>query len=239
MKNILLLTATALMMGTSVSAQSVAGGKQVDTLWDNSHSYWEIKEPFDENNRRVLYRSCAYVEEPNGNVNEIELSYYLCQQESREYDSILRCMKTATVKKFLDEVSMSNSAFHSITLGNVPRHWFPIRYYKGKPYIIYDKGNNLLISEKVVIPYFGDFWIYQIKGAEKLNDGSYQIVYSNNNTVDTFTMELKDPTIGLYHSNDAVGINSFFTTEAHLDNYDIIFVEGSTLMGINGIEFDK
>lgn len=239
MKKILLTTTTALMMGTSVSAQSVAGGNQTDTLWDNSHSYWEIKEPFDENNRRVLYRSCAYVEEPNGNANEIELSYYLCPQGCRQYDSILRCMKTATVKKFLDEVSMSDSAFHSITLGNVPRHWFPIRYYKGKPYIIYAMGNVLLISEKVVIPYFGDFWIYQIKGAEVLNDGSCQFIYSNGYTVDTTTMELKDSAIGLYHSNDAVGINSFFTNEAHLDNYDIIFVEGNTIVGIDGIEFDQ
>jgi len=61
MKKILLATTITCMIGINVSAQSVAGGKQVDTLWDNSNSYWEIKEPFDEDNRRVLYRSCAYV----------------------------------------------------------------------------------------------------------------------------------------------------------------------------------
>ena len=208
---------------------------QRDTLWIDSLD-WEIKEPFEEEGRKVLYRSCAHIEESNDEkyIEEI-VSYYLFPRNSRLYDSVINGLHSEIrphLEKFIDDT------IQSIDLGDIPRNWYIIKRYRGNPYVFSKTSCGIYVYEKAIMATFGDLWPYPIKSAEQLDNGSYRFIYIDDNTVDTALMEMKDSTLGIYYY-DAMGMKGYYTNDTYLNNYDIIFVEGSTLMGINGIEFDK
>ena len=206
-----------------------------DTLWINGLD-WEIKKTFEENGRKVLYRSCAHIGESNDEkyIEEV-VSYYLFPRNSRLYDSVINGLHSEIrphLEKFIDDT------IQSIDLGDIPKNWYIIKHYNGKPYIYFETSCGIYVYEKAIMATFGDLWPYPIKGVEPLDNGSYYFIYIDDNTIDTALMEMKDSTLGIYYY-DAMGMKGYYTNDTYLKNYDIIFVEGSTLMGINGIEFDK
>lgn len=208
---------------------------QRDTLWIDSLD-WEIKEPFEEKGRKVLYRSCAHIGESNDEkyIEEV-VSYYLFPRNSRLYDSVINGLHSEIrphLEKFIDDT------IQSIDLGDIPRNWYIIKRYRGNPYVFSETSCGIYVYEKAIMATFGDLWPYPIKSAEQLDNGSYRFIYIDDNTVDTALMEMKDSTLGIYYY-DAMGMKGYYTNDTYLSNYDIIFVEGSTLVGINGIEFDK
>ena len=208
---------------------------QRDTLWIDSLD-WEIKEPFEEKGRKVLYRSYTHIGEANDDkYTEEVVSYYLFPRNSRLYDSVINGLHSEIrphLEKFIDDT------IQSIDLGGIPRNWYIIKRYNGKPYIYFETSCGIYIYEKAIVATLGDLWPYPITSAEQLDNGSYRFIYIDDNTVDTALMEMKDSTLGIYYY-DAMGMKGYYTNDTYLKNYDIIFVEGSTLMGINGIEFDK
>ena len=208
---------------------------QHDTLWIDSLD-WEIKKPFEEEGRKVLYRSCTHIGKPNDDRYTKEVvSYYLFPQNSRLYDSVINGLHSEIrphLEKFIDDT------IQSIDLGDIPRNWYIIKRYRGNPYVFSETSCGIYVYEKAIMATFGDLWPYPIKSAEQLDNGSYRFIYIDDNTVDTALMEMKDSTLGIYYY-DAMGMKGYYTNDTYLNNYDIIFVESSTLVGINGIEFDK
>ena len=184
----------------------------------------------------MLYRSCAHIEEPNDDrYTEEVVSYYLLPQNSRLYDSVINDLHSKIrpqLEKIIDDT------IQSIELGDIPKNWYIIKHYRGKPYVFSETSCGIYVYEKAIVATFGDLWPYPIKSAEQLDNGNYRFIYIDNNTVDTALMELKDSTLGTYYY-DAMGMKGYYTNDTYLSNYDIIFVEGSTLIGIDGIEFDK
>ena len=184
----------------------------------------------------MLYRSCAHIGESNDEkyIEEI-VSYYLFPRNSRLYDSVINGLHSEIrphLEKFIDDT------IQSIDLGDIPRNWYIIKRYRGNPYVFSETSCGIYVYEKAIMTTFGDLWPYPIKSAEQLDNGSYRFIYIDDNTVDTALMEMKDSTLGIYYY-DAMGMKGYYTNDTYLNNYDIIFVEGSTLVGINGIEFDK
>ena len=88
------LCAVAMMAGCKGGAANENNTDRItdtksDTLWADGRGYWEIKTPYEENGRTVLYRSCVFAGQEDGSVNEIELSYYLLRRGTPAYDSSL------------------------------------------------------------------------------------------------------------------------------------------------------
>lgn len=211
----------------------------VDTLWADDHGYWEIKEPFEENGRTVLYRSCSFEGQIDGSVDEIELSYYLLRRGTEAYDSILSMMQSITAKDYTEGFEEGTGVvFSSIHMGDVPRHWYSVCKYKGEYYLYQDGGCGLYLSDGAIVPVCGDFYPYQLKRVVQMADGGYQFQYETGDSVETAEMKPVNKARGLYLYSDTNFVH-LFTVDSHLCNYDIIMVDGSTLMGIDGIEFDE
>lgn len=247
MKKMLLLSAALLALGMMTACKNGASGEAVaegsqdtinDTLWADDHGYWEIKTPFEEEGRTVLYRSCVLAGQEDGIDNEIELSYYLLHRGTAAYDSSLRMMQAITSKDYTEGfVEASGMAFSPIHVGDVPRHWYPVCKYKGEYYLYQECACGLYLSDGAIIPSCGDFYPYQLKSVEALPDGSYRFQYEVGSAVDTVEMNLVDKKRGLYRYTDT-NFLQLFTIDSHLRDYDLIKVDGSTLMGIDGIEID-
>ena len=208
-----------------------------DTLWADDHGYWEIKEPFNEEGKTVLYRSCVYAGQEDGSNNEIVLSYYLWTRGTIAYDSTLQKMQSVAANHFIDYLENSGITFRHIQLGDTPRHWYPVRRYQGKYYLYYDVNCGVFLSEGAIIPSCGDFYGYQLEDVEKLSNGGYRFLYIGD-SVETATMKLIDADKGLYRLVSSWGMPDLFTTEADLDKYDIIEVDGYPVIAIDGLEFD-
>lgn len=209
-----------------------------DTPWADDHGYWEIKEPFNEDRKTVLYRSCVYSGQEDGSDNEIVLSYYLWTRGTMAYDSILQKMQSITANHFTDYLENSGITFRHVPLGDTPRHWYPVRRYQGKYYLYYDANCGIYLSEGAIIPSCGDFYGYQLEDVEKLPNGDYRFSYIGD-SVETATMQLLDADKGLYRLVSFWGMLDLFTTETNLDKYDIIELDGYPLIAIDGLEFDN
>ncbi|MBP5396431.1 MAG: hypothetical protein J6Y34_05530 [Bacteroidales bacterium] len=201
----------------------------LDTIWAEDRSYWEIKGPFEEKGRTVLYRSC-YMPEPDGSQQET-LSYYLFRRKSAGYDSCLREMQSVTAKHFTDEMAESGMVFTDVPIGNTPRHWYPVRKHQGKYYLYKENFCGIYLTDGALISACGDFWGYPLKSVEMLADGSCQFSYETDGEVKTAKMELIDKNIGLYRymGHDVSGL---YTTDRHVKDYDIILLEGYSVMGV-------
>lgn len=246
MKNSFMVCASLLAIGIMTACKSGSSDNitdtipetKVDTLWANDHDYWEIKEPFDENGRTVLYRSCAFARQMDGSVNEIELSYYLLRRGTEAYDSILSMMQSITAKDYTEGFEEGTGvAFSPIRMGDVPRHWYSVCKYKGEYYLYREGGCGLYLSDGAIIPVCGDFYPYQLKSVVRLDDGGYRFQYEDGDSIETAEMRLVNKAKGLYRYSDTNFVH-LFTVDSHLRDYDIIMVDGSTLMGIDGIEIE-
>lgn len=230
---------TACKSGTTNSALiDTISEANVDTLWADDRGYWEIKTPFEEKGRTVLYRSCVLADQTDGIVNEIELSYYLLRRGTTAYDSSLNMMQSITAEDYtVGFEETSGGAFSPIQMGDIPRHWYPVCRYKGEYYLYQEGRCGLYLSDGAIVPVCGDFYPYQLKNVGMLPDGSYRFQYEAGDAVETVEMKLIDKTRGLYRYTDTNFLR-LFTIDSHLRDYDLIKVEGSTLMGIDGIDID-
>ena len=187
---------------------------QHDTVWIDSLD-WEIKKPFEEEGRKVLYRSCTHIGKLNDDRYTKEVvSYYLFPQNSRLYDSVINGLHSEIrphLEKFIDDT------IQSIDLGGIPRNWYIIKRYNGKPYIYFETSCGIYIYEKAIVATLGDLWPYPITSAELLDNGSYRFIYIDDNTVDTALMEMKDSTLGIYYY-DAMGMKGYYTNDTYLNN---------------------
>lgn len=209
---------------------------KIDTLWADDHSYWEIKEPFRKDGKTVLYRSCAYAED--GSEDEIVLSYYLWMRGTKAYDSVLRNMQSLTANHFTELLANSGITFRHVPLGDTPRHWYPVQRHQGKPYLYHYGNCGIFLSEGAIIPSCGDFYGYQLEGVESLPNGDYRFSFISD-SVETATMQLIDADKGIYRHGSPWGMLGLFTTEANLDKYDIIELDGYPILAIDGFEFDN
>jgi hypothetical protein len=120
----------------------------------------------------VLYSSCAHIEEPNDDrYTEEVVSYYLLPQNSRLYDSVINDLHSKIrpqLEKIIDDT------IQSIKLGDIPKNWYIIKHYRGKPYVFSETSCGIYVYEKAIVATFGDLWAYPIKSAEKLDNGNYR-----------------------------------------------------------------
>ena len=233
---------TACKSGTAVknASDSIPDTKN-DTLWGDDRGYWEIKTPYEENERTVLYRSCVFAGQEDGSVNEIELSYYLLRRGTSAYDSSLNIMQSINAKHHLDEMASSGWVYEPNTtaIDNMPQHWYPVRKYEGAYYLYKEGGCGIYFADGFFITAWGDYWAYRLKSVDVLSDGSYQFKYFGlNDTVETDTMKLVDKTTGLYRStfDDML---EYYTTDDHLRKYDIIMLEGYPIVSVDDMKFDE
>ena len=80
-----------------------------------------------------------------------------------------------------------------------------------------------------------------MKGVEELSDGSFRFSYIGlKDSVETATMQLIDSEKGTYRLDSSLkSIGTFYTTETHLKEYDIIELEGDPIVSIDEIEFEN
>ncbi len=229
---------TACKSGTANSAPiDIISETNVDTLWADDRGYWEIKKPFMEKGRTVLYKSCVLAGKEDGIDNEIELSYYLMRRGTTAYDSSLNMMQSITARDYTDNLATMDVVFSPVRLNDTPRHWYPVCKYNGEYYLYQEGRCGLYLSDGAIIPACGDFYPYQLKKVEMLPDGSYRFQYEAGDAVEAVEMRLVDKARGLYRYTDTNFLR-LFTIDSHLRGYDLIKVEGSTLMGIDGIDID-
>lgn len=241
---IIIAVMTAYKSGTANNVGFIASATTAtnpDTLWADDYSYWEIKNPFSDNGKTVLYRSCVHEEQMDGSSNEIVLSYYLRTRGTMAYDSTLHKIQSIFGDQFTDKLAESGETLNHVSLGETPRHWYPVRRYKGKNYLYYINGCGLYLTEEAIIFACGDFWSYQLKGVEELSDGSFRFSYIGlKDSVETATMQLIDSEKGTYRLDSSLkSIGTFYTTETHLEEYDIIELEGDPIVSIDEIEFEN
>lgn len=140
----------------------------LDTMWADDRSYWEIKQPFEENGRTVLYRSHAFLE----NADDNELSFYLLPRGTADYYICRRRMQSITAEEFTGvSAELDTSSVH-VSSANTPRHWYPVRKYRGKFYVYQDANYGIYLSNDGFITAYGDFCTYKLKNVEKLADAA-------------------------------------------------------------------
>lgn len=204
-----------------------------DTIWADDRSYWEIKQPFEENGRTVLYRSHVILE----NADDNELSYYMLPRETADYDSCRRRMQSITAGEFTGVSAELDTSSVLVPSGNTPIHWYPVRKYRGNFYVYQDANYGIYLSNDLFITAYWDFCTYKLKNVEKLADGSYDFLLEKEITA---KMELVDKEKGLFRFRcKDIDIGDYFTIDQYIENYDIIMAENNTPLSIDGIEFDK
>lgn len=188
---------------------------------------WEMEEPFVEKGCTILYRN-SFLEYIDSNTYDVEvLSYYLYQRGTALYDSALQQRSSITVDDLLKRCRMSDSSFYSIPLKNIPLQWYPIRYYRGKPYIYFDDICGIYISPKLIVSVCSDIGLYQLKEIKEQSKGNYKFSIINDcNEIITSTIQLIDPSIGIYYIDKILGHEGLYSNSAHMSNYDIIYSEG-------------
>ena len=240
------LCAVAMMAGCKGGAANENNTDRItdtksDTLWADGRGYWEIKTPYEENGRTVLYRSCVFAGQEDGSVNEIELSYYLLRRGTPAYDSSLNMMQSISAKHYVDEMASSGWVFepNHTAVGNMPQHWYPVRKYKGAYYLYQEGGCGIYFTDGVFIPACGDYSAYRLKSVDVISDGSYQFRYiGTNDSEETDTMKLVDKTTGLYRTTFD-GMLEYYTTDDHLRKYDIIMLDGYPMVSVDDMKFDE
>ena len=125
-----------------------------------------------------------------------------------------------------------------VRLGDVPRRWYTVRKYHGKPYLFREcVFSGKYLSDVALVETGCDCWSYTLKGVEKTADGSFKFLFVDKDTVVTAKMELVDKDNGLFrYSGNGGGL---FTTDSHVRNYDIIMLEGYPVASVDNMKFDK
>ncbi|MBR7167872.1 MAG: hypothetical protein IKD33_03575 [Bacteroidales bacterium] len=188
---------------------------------------WEMEEPFVEKGCTILYRN-SFLEYIDSNIYDVEvLSYYLYQHGTALYDSALQQRSFITVDDLFKSCRMSDSSFYSIPLKNIPLQWYPIRYYRGNPYIYFDDICGIYISPKAIFSVCSDIGLYQLKEIKEQPNGNYIFSIVNDyNEIITSTIQLIDPSIGIYYIDKILGHEGLYTNDVHISKYDIIYSEG-------------
>ena len=219
-----------------ISSESVPE-KSLDTLWSGDRSYWEIKQQYEENGRTVLYRSCTFGDMEDDDIEESILSYYLLSRGTAAYNNCLRTMQTGSAADCPEMLEESDDMI-PVRLGDMPRRWYTVRKYHGKPYLFREcVFSGKYLSDVAFVETGCDCWSYTLKGVEKTADGSFKFLFVDKDTVVTAKMELVDKDNGLFrYSGNGGGL---FTTDSHVRNYDIIMMEGYPVASVDNMKFDK
>ena len=188
---------------------------------------WEMEEPFFEKGCTILYRNSVieYIDSCTYDVDV--LSYYLYPRGTALYDSAVHQRLSTIVDEFFKSCNIPDSSFYSIPLKNIPLQWYPIRYYRGKPYIYFNDICGIYISPKAIVSVCSDIGIYQLKEIKKMLNGNYKFSIINDyNEINTSIIQLIEPSIGIYYVDNTLGYEGLYTNNTHICNYDIIFFEG-------------
>lgn len=188
---------------------------------------WEMEEPFVEKGCTILYRN-SFLEYIDSNTYDVEvLSYYLYQHGTALYDSALQQRSSITVDDLFKRCGMSDSSFYSIPLKNIPLQWYPIRYYRGNPYIYFDDICGIYISPKAIVSVCSDIGLYQLKEIKEQPNGNYKFsIINGHNEIITSTIQLINPSIGIYYIDKILGHEGLYTNSTYISKYDIIYSKG-------------